>query len=196
MDCRSLLHFVRCWISCQNQWGGRFVPPLSHAWLGLVLIPFILDSGSDGSHSFIWLKLKQQLLCRFWAQKYNLNGTLEGAVARSSKCSSSSGMPAENHTHPWPLLSLSSGQTPFFFLLSNLSLPVTAHFNLLCLYHATFATFFWLNIEPCWSPPTQPTSLLFCITPSCSTRHEKTSLLLEEEALRRAFLLLVQSGAQ
>lgn len=83
-----------------------------------------------------------------------------------------------------------------FFFLCNLSLPVTAHFNLLSLYHTALATFFWLNIEPCWSPPTQPTFLLFCITPSCSTRHGKMSRLLEEEALRRAFLLLVRSGAQ
>lgn len=89
---------------------------------------------------------------------------------------------------------LPSGHT--LFSSSNLSLPVTAHFNLLCLYHATLATFFWLNIEPCWSPPTQPTSLLFCITPSCSMRHGKMSWLLEEEALRRAFLRFVQSRAQ
>ena len=98
----------------------------------------------------------------------------------------SSGMKFKMHFHLWHACwkpcsfhgsSLLYKWTISFFFSSNLSLPVSAHFNLLCLHHTTFTTFFWLNIVPCWRPPTQPTSLLFCITPSCSMRHRKMSWL-------------------
>lgn len=190
------MHFIRrCWLSCRNRWGDCFVPTTKKC---VTLVGY--DSLYSGLRKW-WESLFYLALIKIAPAVQ----VLDTKIRSGRHTQGSRGIQVQNAVPAracLPKIVLIPGLfSPFqvdrlFFLLSNLSLPVTAHFNFLCLYHATFATFFWLNIEPCWSPPTQPTSLLFCITPSCSTRHGKMSRLLEEEALGRAFLLLVQSGAR
>lgn len=196
MEHRLLLNLIRrCWFSCQTQCRDHFGSPaeLCVTWVC-----------SDSLYSGLG-KWHESLLCLALIKIAPAVQVLDTKIW-SGQCSQGScDIEFKTQFQLWHACwkscsSLASSLLPmdilFFYFLSNLSLSVSAHVNLLCLYHATLATFFSLNIEPCWSPPTQPTSLLVCITPSCSMRHGKLSRLLEEDALGRAFLRLVQNGAQ
>lgn len=121
--------------------------PLSRVRLGLFLNPFILGSGSDRSHSYL-------ALIKIAPAVQVLDTKIQSGPAHSRELSCQVHNTVPSLACLLKTVLILGLFFPFqvdklFFLPPNLSLPVTAHFNLLCLYHATFATFFWLNIELC-----------------------------------------------